>query len=79
MSGADRDLDSARGKGPARRLDSQTADLMDMVALLSRRDLTALAAIVRRAAEISETEGEEVAIAVIDQIQDILVGRKLDA
>ncbi len=52
---------------------------MDMVALLSARDLTALAAIVRRAAEISETEGEDVAIAMIDQIQDILVGRRLDA
>lgn len=51
---------------------------MDLVALLSSRDLTALTAIVRRAAEISETEGEEAPIAVIDQIQDILVGRNLD-
>lgn len=59
--------------------DHQAADLMEMVALLSPRDVVALAAIVRRTAEISETDGEEVAIAVLDQIQAILVGRKLDA
>jgi hypothetical protein len=59
--------------------DHQAADLMEMVALLSPRDVVALAAIVRRTAEISETEGEEVAIAVLDQIQGILTGRKLDA
>jgi hypothetical protein len=59
--------------------DHQAADLMEMVAQLSPRDVVALAAIVRRTAEISETEGEEVAIAVIDQIQAILLGRKLDA
>jgi hypothetical protein len=57
----------------------QAADLMEMVAMLSPRDVVALAAIVRRTAEISETEGEEVAIAVLDQIQAILSGRKLDA
>lgn len=67
------------GSNPTRALDPQTVDLMEMVAQLSRRDLAALTAIVRRTAEISETEGEEVAIAVIDQIQGILVGRKLDA
>jgi hypothetical protein len=59
--------------------DHQAADLMEMVAMLSPRDVVALAAIVRRTAEISETEGEEVAIAVLDQIQAILSGRKLDA
>lgn len=59
--------------------DHQAAVLMEMVALLSPRDVAALAAIIRRTAEISETEGEEVAIAVLDQIQAILVGRKLDA
>lgn len=67
------------GQAPSRVLDPQTADLMEMVAHLSRRDLAALTAIVRRTAEISETEGEDVAIAVIDQIQGILIGRKLDA
>jgi hypothetical protein len=68
-----------QGASPTRPLDPQTIDLMEMVASLSRRDLAALTAIVRRTAEISETEGEDVAIAVIDQIQGILVGRKLDA
>jgi hypothetical protein len=59
--------------------DRQAADLMEMVALLSPRDVVALAAIVRRTAEISETDGEDVAIAVLDQIQFIIAGRKLDA
>jgi hypothetical protein len=60
-------------------LDDQTADLLRMVAHLSQRDLFALAAIVRRAAEISETDGEETALAVLDQIQGILDGREMDA
>ncbi len=64
---------------PARAPDHQVDDLMAMVALLSPRDLAALAGIVRRTAEISETEGEDIAIAVIDQIQAILSGRKMDA
>ncbi|WP_304168788.1 hypothetical protein [Phenylobacterium aquaticum] len=63
----------------ANALDDQTADLLRMVAHLSQRDLFALAAIVRRAAEISETDGEEIAIAVLDQIQGILDGREMDA
>ena len=66
---------------PARpsELDAQTADLMEMVALLGPRDVSALVAIVRRAAEISETEGEDMALAVLDQIDGILRGRSLDA
>jgi hypothetical protein len=66
---------------PARmsELDLQTADLMEMAALLGPRDVSALVAIVRRAAEISETEGEDMALAVLDQIDGILRGRSLDA
>lgn len=61
-----------------RVVEDQTADLMRMVAHLSQRDLFTLAAIVRRAAEISETDGEEIALAVLDQVQGILEGRELD-
>ncbi len=60
-------------------LEVQTADLMEMVALLGPRDVSALVAIVRRAADISETQGEEMALAVLDQIHGILKGRSLDA
>jgi len=60
-------------------LDPQTADLMEMVALLGPRDVSALVAIVRRAADICETQGEEMALAVLDQIDGILKGRSLDA
>ena len=60
-------------------LEMQTADLMEMAALLGPRDISALVAIVKRAADISETQGEEMAIAVLDQIDGILKGRNLDA
>lgn len=63
----------------SRAPDHQVDDLMSMVALLSPRDLAALAGIVRRTAEISETESEDIAIAVLDQIQAILHGRRMDA
>lgn len=68
-----------RQAGATPQPDAQTADLLRMVAHLSQRDLFALAAIVRRAGEISETEGEDTALAVLDQIQDILDGRESDA
>lgn len=66
---------------PGRRTatDPQTEDLMRMAARLGRRDRAVLLAIVRRASEISETEGEDVALAVLDQIQGILAGRNPDA
>ena len=60
-------------------LDAQTSELLEMASQLSRRDLATLSAIVRRAAEISDAEGEDVAIAVLDQIHGILVGRLADA
>ena len=67
-------------RGPSEAdLDDQTAELLEMASLLSPRDMATLSAIVRRAAEISETEGEEVAIAVLDQIHGILEGRVSDA
>lgn len=59
--------------------DPEVVDLMAMAALLSPHDLAVVAGIVRRAAEISDSEGEEVALAVLDQIRGILIGRRLDA
>lgn len=60
-------------------LADQAAELLEMASLLSPRDMATLSVIVRRAAEISESEGEEVAIAVLDQIHGILDGRGSDA
>lgn len=60
-------------------LEDQTAELLELASLLSPRDMATLSVIVRRAAEISESEGEEVAIAVLDQIHGILEGRASDA
>ncbi len=80
MSGAKLPLQPAR-RAPEHmsELDLQTADLMEMVAMLGPRDVSALVAIVRRAAEISEDQGEDMALAVLDQIDGILRGRSLDA
>lgn len=71
-------------EGPPRwtaemELDDQTVELLEMASLLSPRDMATLSVIVRRAAEISESEGEDVAIAVLDQIHGILDGRVSDA
>ena len=60
-------------------VDPQTADLLALAAQLGPRDLAALTGIVRRAAEISERDGEATAIAVLDRIQGILRGREFDA
>ncbi len=60
-------------------LADQAAELLEMASLLSPRDMATLAVIVRRAAEISESDDEEVAIAVLDQIHGILDGRVSDA
>jgi hypothetical protein len=80
MSGAKLPLQpSHAAPAPVNELELQTADLMEMVALLGPRDVSALVAIVRRAAEISETQGEDMALAVLDQIDGILRGRTLDA
>jgi hypothetical protein len=56
-----------------------TVELLTMARRLGPRDLTALAHIIRRAAEICETEGEEIALAVLDQVEAILRNRRADA
>ncbi|WP_312166684.1 hypothetical protein [Phenylobacterium sp.] len=56
-----------------------TRELLQMAALLGPRDRVALSHIIRRAGEICDQEGEEVALAVLDQIEAILQGRRADA
>jgi hypothetical protein len=63
----------------AARLESDTELLLLLTGRLGPRDLAALAHIVRRAAEICETEGVETAVAVLDQIEAILQDRAADA
>jgi class 3 adenylate cyclase len=80
MSGAKLPLQSSpAAPAPVNELDLQTADLMEMVALLGPRDVSVLVAIMRHAAEVSETQGEDMAVAVLDQLEGILKGRTLDA
>lgn len=61
------------------RLPSDAAELMRMASQLGPRDLAALSCIIRRAGEICESDGEEVALAVLDQIGAILEDRPSDA
>ena len=61
------------------RLDSDTRELLEMAHLLGPRDRMALSQIIRRAGEICESDGEETALAVLDQIEGILSGRSSDA
>ena len=59
--------------------DPDAAELLRMAGLLGPRDLAALSQIIRRAGEICETDGEETALAVLDQIGAILENRPPDA
>ncbi len=61
------------------RMDTDTRELLQMAALLGPRDRLALSHIIKRAGEICDQEGEDVALAVLDQIEAILQGRKADA
>lgn len=62
-----------------RHLDPEVRQLLELAGQLGPRDRLALSHIIRRAAAICETDGEEVALAVIEQIQAILDGRLADA
>lgn len=59
--------------------DPDAAELLRMAGLLGPRDLAALSQIIRRAGEICESDGEETALAVLDQIGAILENRPPDA
>lgn len=59
--------------------DPDAAELLRMASLLGPRDLAALSQIIRRASEICESDGEETALAVLDQIGAILENRPSDA
>ena len=59
--------------------DPDAAELLRMASLLGPRDLAALSQIIRRANEICESDGEETALAVLDQIGAILENRAPDA
>lgn len=59
--------------------DPDAAELMRMASLLGPRDLAALSHIIRRAGEICASDGEDVALAVLDQIGAILENRPYDA
>ena len=59
--------------------DPDAAELLRMASLLGPRDLAALSHIIRRARQICESDGEETALAVLDQIGAILENRAPDA
>lgn len=63
----------------ASRLAPDAELLLTMAGRLGPRDLAALSHIIRRTAEICETDGEETALAVLGQIEAILQNRPADA
>ena len=58
---------------------AETVQLLELASQLGQRDAGTLAIIVRRAFEICEAEGEDSALAVLDQIERILRGDIPDA
>jgi len=62
-----------------RHIDPEARQLLHLASQLGPRDRVALSHIIRRTVEICESDGEEVALAVIEQIQGILDGRRADA
>jgi hypothetical protein len=70
---------AARRKPRSQGLAPDAELLLALASQLGARDLAALSQIVRRTAEICETDGEEVALAVLDQIEAIVRNRPTDA
>lgn len=64
---------------PSQGLAPDAEQLLLLAERLGPRDLVALTNIVRRTAEICERDGEETALAVIDQIIGIVRNRLSDA
>lgn len=65
--------------GAMRLLDPDLRELLHMAGQLSPRDRAVLSHVIRRATEICDADGEEVALAVIEQVQAIILGRPADA
>lgn len=61
------------------QVDPDAELLFNMASQLGPRDLTALSQIIHRTVQICETEGEEIALAVLDQIMAIVRNRPADA
>ena len=59
--------------------DLEAAEFLDLARRLGPRDAATLSAIVRKTSEICDTDGEESALAVLDQIERILRGDAPDA
>ena len=57
----------------------ETAEFLDLARRLGPRDAATLSAIVRKTSEICDADGEESALAVLDQIERILRGDLPDA
>jgi hypothetical protein len=70
---------ATRQKARAQGLAPDAELLLALASQLGPRDLAALSQIVRRTAEICEADGEEVALAVLDQIEAIVRNRPTDA
>lgn len=61
------------------QIDSEAEALLALASQLGPRDLSVLSQVIRRTVHICETEGEEIALAVLDQLMAIVQNRPSDA
>jgi len=81
MCGSKKNLTRRRGaRAPLHStLSPETALFLELASQLAPRDAAVLNTIIRRTVEITESDGEETALAVLGQVESILRGRFPDA
>ena len=60
-------------------LDVQAVQLLELALLLGPRDVRLIVGVIERAKTICESDGEDTALAVLDQLQGLLMNRMPDA
>lgn len=63
----------------SRSLDAEALQLLDMALVLGPRDIQLMVRIIERSKTICESDGEDTALAVLDQILGLLINRPADA
>ncbi len=73
-------LQRARPAPPLPRgLDAQAVQLLEMALRLGPRDVRLMVSVIEQAKTICESDGEDTALAVLDQLQGLLMNRMPDA
>jgi hypothetical protein len=62
-----------------RSLDDQALQLLEMALLLGPRDVRLIVSVIEQAKTICESDGEDTALAVLDQLRALMTDRLPDA